>query len=85
MEKWENCYDIKTTKLSLLYKTVGVNGYGRTVSKQEDQVITDSPRVGRQPTHCQDDLEVLAGRNDHFMEVVNIINVHSEMRYKIPC
>lgn len=41
--------------------------------------------VDRQPTHCQNDPEALLGRNDHSMEIVNLINVRSETRCKISC
>lgn len=47
--------------------------------------MTNSPRVGNQPARYQGDPEALVGRNNHFMEIVNLINVHSEMRYKISC
>lgn len=52
---------------------------------KENGAMTNISRIGKQPPHWQDDPEVLMGGNDHFMETINLINVHSEMRYKISC
>lgn len=77
--KWK----LKNSHSTLIYKNVIVNSYGGTIPNKEDQTITSGSRVGRQSAHCQDDPEVLVGKNNHFIELTNLINIHSDMRLKI--
>lgn len=78
------CNDNYKTKW-YFYKSVTVNSDGRSVSSQEVWAMTGRSRSGQQPTHCQEDPEVLEDKNNHFIEIVNLCNVHSEMRCKISC
>lgn len=55
------------------------------MSSKEDQAVYDKLLQSQEQPTLWDDPEVLVGKNNHFMEVVNLINVHSEMRCKISC
>lgn len=39
------------------------------------------PQSWEAASSCQDDPEALADRNSPFVEIVNLMNVHSEMRH----
>lgn len=64
----------------LIYKSVEVNGYGRTVFTGRPSY---APGLGGSQLTAQMTQEVLGARNDHFTEIVYLINVHSEMIYKV--